>query len=481
MAPTALGETKRLAPARRDQDWQPLASLRLVPDAAVDAGLRELLGDPAPTPFAKPLSGSDESLAGRVARDGQAPFAVLYERHRGDLHRYCLSVVRHHEEAADAAQDAWLRAFVALRSPRMRPISFRAWLYAIARNACTDRLRDRGRFSLEALSEHDLGRVESSADLHEAREDVRAVLADLAALSERQRSAIALREVAGLGIDEIAATLETTPPKAMSLIAEARRVLHERHAGRLLACDAIRAQIALLRVHSHGVRAHLDDCAACQAHHAATRGRRLSSLGVIPLGFLRTLLARVGPFFRHATGFDTFAPKLAAAGAVTLVAGAGLAVHGIGGHGQPATPRARSHGHVQSPPATVDRTRRPVVGQRPHHAVPAATRPAPPVAARPAVRNSSPAAPSPTRPSAPQAASASPAPAPTQMPTGVPAASLVHGVTQQLATGTAQGQEIGGKAIAGVQATAWALATATSAANAGAAATRTLGGARPQL
>jgi RNA polymerase sigma-70 factor (ECF subfamily) len=481
MAPTALGETKRLAPGRRERDRQPLASLRLVPDAAVDAGLRQLLGGPTPAPLATPLSGSDESLAGRVARDGQAPFAALYERHRGDLHRYCLSVVRDHEEAADAAQEAWLRAFVALRSPQMRPISFRAWLYAIARNACTDRLRDRGRFSLEELSEHDLGRAESSADLHEAREDVRAVLADLAALSERQRSAIALREVAGLSVDEIAATLETTPPKAMSLIAEARRVLHERQAGRLLPCDAIRAQIEMLRVHSHGVRAHLDDCAACRAHHATTRGRRLSSLGVIPLGFLRPLLARVGPFFRHATGFDAFAPKVAAASAITLVAGAGLAVHGVGGHARPATPRALSQGHVRPAPASVARPRLSVVVRRVHHAAPA-TRPASTVVARPVARSSSPATPSPARPSAPQTVSAAPAAAPPRPLTAAPATSLVHSVTQQLATGAAQGQEIGGKAIAGVQTTARALgATVTGVANTATAATRTLGSARPQL
>jgi RNA polymerase sigma-70 factor (ECF subfamily) len=465
MAPTALRETTRPAPARHEREWQPLASLRRVPDAAVDAGLRGLLGQPVPAPLAMPLSGSDEILAGRVARDGQAPFAVLYERHRADLHRYCLSVVRDHEEAADAAQEAWLRAFVALRAPQMGPIVFRAWLYAIARNACTDRLRDRGRFSLKELSEHDLGRAESSADLHEAREDVRAVLADLAALSERQRSAIALREVAGLSVDEIAATLETTPPKAMSLIAEARRVLHERHTGRMLSCDAVRTRIEMLRVHSHGVRAHLDDCAACRAHHATTRGRRLSSLGVIPLGFLRPLHARFGPFLRHAAGFDSFASKVAAAGAITLVAGAGLAVHGIGGHGPAATPRAGVHAHVQSPVASIDRAAQPVTARR----TPAAARPTAPVASRPAAQMSSSTRPGTARSSAPQAASAPPVPArpaPTRPLTGVPATRLIGSATQQLSAGVAQGRQIVGKAIAGAPATVRALgAAATGRAN----------------
>ena len=480
MAPTALGESTRLAPARRKHDWQPLASLRLVPDTAVDAGLRELLGEPVPAPLAAPLSGSDESLAGRVAREGQAPFAALYERHRGDLHRYCLSVVRDHEEAADAAQEAWLRAFIALKSPQMRPISFRAWLYAIARNACTDRLRDRGRFSLKELSEQDLGRAESSADLHEAREDVRAVLADLAALSERQRSAIALREVAGLGVDEIATALETTPPKAMSLIAEARRVLHERHAGRMLSCDAVRARIEMLRVQSHGVRAHLDDCAACRAHHVSTRGRRLSSLGVIPLGFVRPLLARVGQLFRHATGFDSLASKVAAAGAITLVAGTGLALHGVGGHGHTTTPRVRAQAPVHSTPATVGRAaQQPVTGRRALPAAPAATRPARPIAAAPAGRIKSPTTPSTARPSATPAAGG---PVATQPLPGVPATTLLRGAAQQLSTGAAQGQQLLGKAIAGAQATARALSeAAASPATPGEAAPRPIGSAQPHL
>jgi RNA polymerase sigma-70 factor (ECF subfamily) len=485
MSPTtALSEITRPEPAprARERDWQPLASLRLVADDAVDEGLRAVLATTPPQrPQTRlPLDRSDESLAGRVSRDGQAPFAVLYERHRADLHRYCVSVVRDHEEAADAAQEAWLRAFVALRSPQMRPISFRAWLYAIARNACTDRLRDRGRCSLNELSEHDLGRAESSADLHEAREDVRVLLADLAALSERQRSAIALREIAGLSIDEIAATLATTPPKATSLIAEARRVLQERHAGRLLSCDAVRARIEMLRVHSHGVRAHIDDCGICRSHHATTRGRLLSSFGVAPLGLLRPLLARLGLFFRHTTGFDSFASKVAAAGALALVAGTGLAVQGSGGHGSATHPRARPH--VAGPASSArrgDADRR--AGSR--HASRVAT-PAP----QPAATRAAPAAP--TAPAAPGGAST-----PTQnggpstggggsapAPPSTPVVTTVQGAARQLATGVGQGPASGGKSIAGAPAIARALGAAVaSTVTGGAPVTRAVGSSQRHL
>ena len=55
------------------RERQPLAALRLVPDSEIALAGPEPAGaaplGPAPT-------GSDEQLARRVARDGQAPFAV---------------------------------------------------------------------------------------------------------------------------------------------------------------------------------------------------------------------------------------------------------------------------------------------------------------------------------------------------------------------------------------------------------------------
>lgn len=307
--------------AQPTRDAEALAGLRLVPGLAVESA------EPLLPPVGRRLrlTGTDEHLAATVAEQGQAPFAILYERHRTDLQRYCLSVVRDRDDAADAASEAWLRAFAALSSPHMRPISFRAWLYSIARNACTDRLRDRGRFAPHELSDDDLGGGRSSDEIQETRDIVRTLLGDLAVLSERQRSAISLREVAGLSLDEIAVTLETTSAKVISLIAEARRVLHERQAGRRLPCDSVRRRIDTLRVSSHRIRAHLDDCVLCSAHHARTRGRRLSSLALLPLALLRPALGRTLRLLRYHGAWGSAASKLAVAGSIVVVAGAGAA------------------------------------------------------------------------------------------------------------------------------------------------------------
>src|SRR5437762_13855796 len=89
---------------------------------------------------------SDERLAARVASDATA-FTELHERYEQPLLRYTRSLLRDPHDAADAAQDAWTRAFAALRESPVRVLSMRSWLFAVARNACMDRMRDGKRCS----------------------------------------------------------------------------------------------------------------------------------------------------------------------------------------------------------------------------------------------------------------------------------------------------------------------------------------------
>jgi hypothetical protein len=71
----------------------------------------------------------------------------------------------------------------------------------------------------------------------EEREELQALLADVGALSDHQRAALLLRELAGLGYDEVAAVLETTPLAARQAVFAARASLHEQRAGRELPWD----------------------------------------------------------------------------------------------------------------------------------------------------------------------------------------------------------------------------------------------------
>src|SRR3954451_20388423 len=85
---------------------------------------------------------SDERLARLVAAGDRAAFGVVFTRYHQELYRYCVSLLRDREDAADALQGTMLRALRALEG-ETREISLRPWLYRIAHNESIALLRRR--------------------------------------------------------------------------------------------------------------------------------------------------------------------------------------------------------------------------------------------------------------------------------------------------------------------------------------------------
>jgi RNA polymerase sigma-70 factor (ECF subfamily) len=144
-------------------------------------------------------------LAGR-----REAFDVLVERHRRQVYQLCYRYVGNHEDAADLAQDAFVRAFKGLKGFKGES-SLATWLYRIAVNVCLNRL------ALKAPKSHPLELV-GPAD----RVDVRAERPDVALLRDeraaevraairqlppKQRATLVLRIYHDLPHEEIAAIL----------------------------------------------------------------------------------------------------------------------------------------------------------------------------------------------------------------------------------------------------------------------------------
>jgi RNA polymerase sigma-70 factor (ECF subfamily) len=302
------------------------------------------------------LAIDDERLAARVACDATA-FAELHERYEQPLLRYARSLLRDPHDAADAAQDAWTRALVALRESPGSVASVRSWLFTITRNACMDRLRDGKRCVPAEIDERALGASPAADDVLELRSRAREALGDVAGLSERQRAAVVLRDLVGLEGEDLARALRTDARRASWLLTDARRALAQAHAGRDLSCETTRSQLDSARVRTRAVRAHLAGCPECDGYARRRVARRvhLHGIGLLVLA----LPARLRAFATKPAG---------AIAAAALVAGAPV-VHELhqGGRAQQAI----------LPPA-------PVLSH--HAAAPAVTLPAAPKAARRHVR-----------------------------------------------------------------------------------------------
>ncbi len=161
---------------------------------------------------------------GRVAPAVEAETARLYQQYEPQILRYCRRHLRSREDAEDAVQNTFLRAFGALQRG-VEPQLEAAWLYKIAHNVCVSK----------ALSTQRRAQLESPADFQEMEERLAApesnvdelfelgdVLEDM---PERLRTAILLREWQGLSYAEIADKLGTSRSAVETLIFRARRYL----------------------------------------------------------------------------------------------------------------------------------------------------------------------------------------------------------------------------------------------------------------
>lgn len=167
---------------------------------------------------------SDEALLVLFGNgDGDAA-RVLTRRLTPLAYRVALRMLRDPAEAEDVAQEAMLRLWRAASDWRQGEAKVSTWLYRVAANLSTDRLRRRRMTGLDDAGEPEDGRPAVVAEMIEAERN-EALQAALAALPERQRLAVTLRHLEGLGNPEIAEIMEIGVEAVESLTARGKRAL----------------------------------------------------------------------------------------------------------------------------------------------------------------------------------------------------------------------------------------------------------------
>ncbi len=196
----------------------------------------------------------------------QAPAATGFEelaaRHRRELHVHCYRMLASFDDAEDAVQETYLRAWRGWA--RVEVTALRAWLYKIATNVCLDVIRSRSRrvTDLHSLAEvswlqpypdrllDEVTSGEGPESFIVARETIElAFIAAVQVLPPRQRAALVLRDVLGMPASETAALLETSVAAANSALQRARATMQEHLPSHRLdwsASDASPAERALL-------------------------------------------------------------------------------------------------------------------------------------------------------------------------------------------------------------------------------------------
>ena len=217
----------------------------------------------------------DSEVAAAIVAGDPDGLAEAYDRYAAPLYTYCRSLLREPADAADAVQDTFVIAASKLAGLRDQS-RLRPWLYAVARNECHRRLRDKASAATSALDQAP-EMSDESADVAEGAEraELRALLRSaVRGLGASEQDLIQLQLRQELDVAEIAAVLGVSRNHAHALLSRARAQLEVCMGALLVArsgrgdCEALGALLedwdgqlnVLMRKR---INRHIERCPAC--------------------------------------------------------------------------------------------------------------------------------------------------------------------------------------------------------------------------
>jgi RNA polymerase sigma-70 factor (ECF subfamily) len=152
-------------------------------------------------------------------------FDTLMDAHSREIFTYLWRMLRDPQDAEDALQDTFLRAFRGF--PHLKDDSnLRAWLYKIATNVAYTLLKKRNRLASRTTDLTDFNPI-SASDNHKQRELLEVVLQSVERLPHKQQAALMLRHYQGFSYEEIGETLDCSPGAARANVHQAIKKLRD--------------------------------------------------------------------------------------------------------------------------------------------------------------------------------------------------------------------------------------------------------------
>jgi len=177
----------------------------------------------------------EKKLIQKAARGNQAAFEALIQDCAGQVYGLALKMMKNREDAEDAAQEAFLKAWRSLSGFKGES-RFSSWLYRLTYNTCLDQLRRRQRTQVISLTEQEEDeQTQAERDLADegpgpeeqaiSRERAAVVRREMDRLSDKLREPLLLRELGGRSYEEIAQALGISVGTVKSRISRARQAL----------------------------------------------------------------------------------------------------------------------------------------------------------------------------------------------------------------------------------------------------------------
>lgn len=169
---------------------------------------------------------TDGELVRKALKGDEIAFGTLVERYQRAAYAVALSVLGRHEDAEDAAQEAFLVALDRLEECRS-PDRFAGWLMTIVRNRSKNLIRRESLRETDQVPPGARSRAPTPDRVTETRELRRLLQKALAELPEVQRQIVLLHDLEGWKHREIAERLELPSGTVRSHLHFARKALRK--------------------------------------------------------------------------------------------------------------------------------------------------------------------------------------------------------------------------------------------------------------
>ena len=177
---------------------------------------------------------TDQQLVERVQAGDKRAFDLLVLKYQHKIISLVGRYVKDRHEAMDVSQEAFIKAYRALKNFR-GDSQFYTWLYRIAINTAKNNLVARGRRppdqDIDADEQADYGFAEAMTDAETpenllARDELQdRVFATLESLPDALKTALSLREFEGLSYEQIAEVMDCPVGTVRSRIFRAREAI----------------------------------------------------------------------------------------------------------------------------------------------------------------------------------------------------------------------------------------------------------------
>src|ERR1700738_456688 len=215
-----------------------LAVRSIQPGLLVNLAKAPILSTPNPHPLPSKVAREDEHLLVSAAKSGDtASFEELVNRYEKKIFRLTMNITRNHEDAEDAMQDAFMKAYSHLNTFQ-EGSRFYTWLVRIAANEALMRLRKRrpNQVSLDEPIEGEDDFIPQqiqdwgpSPEQRYAQTEMRDILRSvIEELPPDFRVVFVLRDVEGLSTEETAETVGISEAAVKSRLLRARLKLRQK-------------------------------------------------------------------------------------------------------------------------------------------------------------------------------------------------------------------------------------------------------------